>query len=100
MVTDIKHECTRREAGGWDKIEWKLRGFEDDTPRVVRRRMLYPNVQGHAMSFVQITVHTPPRQSYAAYAKRGNLVAGDPDKVSSVDDLWVFVHSFGVPNAR
>lgn len=39
---------------------------------------------------MQLTLRILSKQKFAAYDKRGKLVAGDPDKELLVEDYWVF----------
>ena len=99
-LAEIKKEVKARERGGWDGIDWNLIGFDENTPTVLQGRMVAPNASDRSVAFVQFTVRFNSRQTYAAYDKRGRVVAGDPDQVLSVEDVWVFERGLKVPNAR
>ena len=86
--TDMKRELKQRELGGWAKIGWSIVGFDETS--IVQGRMVSPNPQDRTQAFIQLTVHFKSRQTYAAYDRKGRVVAGDPKEELAVDDYWVF----------
>jgi large subunit ribosomal protein L45 len=99
-LTEIKREVKQREKGGWSEIKWNLVEFEAGTPRVVQGRTVAPTEQDRSVSFVQFTVIIKSKQTWVAYDKKGNVVAGDPNEILNVEDFWVFEHGLKVPNPR
>lgn len=46
--------------------------------------------QDDESAFAQLTVRIPSQQRFAAYDSHKTLVAGNPEELLSVRDLWVF----------
>lgn len=46
--------------------------------------------QDDQSAFAQLTVSIPSKQLFAAYDAQKKLVAGSPEALISVRDLWVF----------
>ncbi|BBN04008.1 large subunit ribosomal protein L45 [Marchantia polymorpha subsp. ruderalis] len=94
LVTDsvfsiMKNELKHREGSTWAKVDWEMVG-PISKMRTVQGRLIGVDKNNHDNAFVQLTVRITSKQKFAAYDKRGKLVAGDPDKELLVEDIWVF----------
>lgn len=99
-LKDIKREVKQRQKGGWARIDWKLLAFEEGTPDTLQGRLVQADPSNSSVGFAQMTVRFKSKQTYAAYDARGRLVAGDPEEVLNVEDIWVFEHGLKLPNSR
>jgi large subunit ribosomal protein L45 len=91
VYSDLKRQIKHREDAGWARVDWAL-----PTPptlreiEVVQGRMVAADPKDDATAFAQLTVRFRSAQRFAAYDRRGRLVAGDPGAELWVDDHWVF----------
>ena len=99
-LTDIKREVKLRKAGGWARVDWKFLGFEEGSPRTLQGRYVQMDAKRSDVGFAQMTLEFRSKQTFAVYDEKGRLVAGDPDEVLTVEDVWVFEHGLNVPNPR
>eukprot|EP00803_Ostreobium_quekettii_P001045 evm.model.scf_822.1 EVM.evm.TU.scf_822.1 scf_822:682-1044(+) len=87
----MKREINHRQSGNWDRIDWSL-DRSLTRVEVVQGRVI-GNPKDAANAFVQITVVVTSKQRFAAYDRKGALVAGNPEQAIDVRDAWVLERS-------
>ncbi|KAI5083865.1 hypothetical protein GOP47_0000034 [Adiantum capillus-veneris] len=97
MLSVLKNEIKKRE-GIWDRVEWRLGGPLNMSTLQARMAAIDPKDLDKA--FVQITVRIKSTQYFGAFDQDGKLVAGDPLKQISVEDIWVFETFLGSPQKK
>lgn len=90
IYTQMKGEIGRRGAGGWHSVEWSLVHRPTLRDIQVLQARLLGDPKQEEMAFAQITVLIPSVQRFAAFARNGQLVAGDLKDHFKVKDFWVF----------
>mmetsp|Transcript_22481 Transcript_22481/g.37580 ORF Transcript_22481/g.37580 Transcript_22481/m.37580 type:complete len:330 (+) Transcript_22481:114-1103(+) len=98
IYSQLKREMKQREVGGWAKVDWHL--VELKQMDVAQARLVAPNQTDLENAFVQFTMHFQSQQRFAAYNAKGELVAGDPERLINVEDYWVLERSLSQANAR
>ncbi|GAB4816777.1 hypothetical protein N2152v2_003823 [Parachlorella kessleri] len=93
VFSDMKRQLKQREDGGWARVEWGMSHVPTIKEcQVVQGRVIALDPKDDSTGFVQLTVKFPSKQRFAAYDRRGRLVAGDLEKEVAVVDHWVFEH--------
>lgn len=95
LLSELKKELRQRDAARWHRVEWRLAeqpNIKNDI-NVCHGRIIHINPKDDTSAFVQLTTRLETRQFFAAYDKKGNLVAGNPSEAIPVTDLWVFERS-------
>lgn len=93
VFSDIKRQLKQREDGGWSRVEWKMTEVPPIKQlKVVHGRLIAISPKDDSTGFVQLTVRIPSKQQFAAYDRKGRLVAGGIDQEIAVEDFWVFEH--------
>lgn len=91
VFSDMKRQIKQRQAGGWARVEWSL--LQPPTLgeiEVVHGRLIAIDPKDDSTGFAQLTVRFKSAQAFAAFDRRGRLVAGAPEQGVQVDDCWVF----------
>lgn len=88
VFTAMKREMKAREDAGWAKVTWQLVGPLKHLS-TAQARLLALSKEDTTNAFVQVTLLIRGTQKWAAYNKKGKLVAGDPEKELLVEDIWV-----------
>lgn len=89
IFADMKKQIKQREKAGWSNIEWEMvESPELRDLELVQVRVIAADQKDDETAFVQLTVRIPSKQSFVAYDKEGNVVAGGQGPVSVVDH-WV-----------
>lgn len=92
LLTALKAELRKREAGGWARVSWALDNVEECS--VVHGRLVATSEKGE-VAFAQLTVALRTQQRFEAFDKRGRRVAGNASVPVRVEDLWVFERILG-----
>lgn len=88
VFTAMKREMRARDEAGWERVAWELVGPLKHLS-TAQARLLALSKEDTSNAFVQITLIFRSTQKWAAYNRKGKLVAGDPGKELLVEDIWV-----------
>mmetsp|Transcript_32105 Transcript_32105/g.91034 ORF Transcript_32105/g.91034 Transcript_32105/m.91034 type:complete len:215 (+) Transcript_32105:629-1273(+) len=97
----MKRELKARDKANWGKVSWGLA----EEPRLsdlelVQGRMLALDPNNPKTHFVQMTVKFSTKHKFAAYDRKGKLVAGKPEEVFPVQEFWVLERPLANPEGR
>lgn len=98
VLTAMKKELKHRELA-WARVHWELVGPLKSI-RTLQGRLIGIDQKNMDTAFAQLTLRIVSTQRFAAYDKQGKLVAGDPEKELTVEDIWVFERQISHPELR
>lgn len=89
VLSEAKRAGKAREDAGWARVHWALaRPATAADCSLVHARVMKIDPQDAESGFVQLTLRIQSAQRFAAYDRRGQLVAGGEQEVPIVDH-WV-----------
>lgn len=98
VLTVMKKELKHREQA-WARVHWELVGPLKSI-RTLQGRLIGIDQKNMDTAFAQLTLRIVSNQKFAAYDKQGKIVAGDPEKELTVEDIWVFERQISHPELR
>lgn len=98
VLTGMKKELKHREQA-WASVKWELVG-PIKRIRTLQGRLIGVDEKNMDTAFAQITLRIISNQKFAAYDKQGKVIAGDPEKELTVEDIWVFERQLSHPELR